>query len=112
VAQILISEPSIDVRALLTLLAQRLGHEVVYAAAAGSAALDAAIVEPADPLSLGVARALRCDRPDLPIVFVSVEPPRAETIALEPVRHVIKPFARADIAAALDDALRAHRPAG
>ena len=65
------------------------------------------LLEPAAPGFLELARALRALRPELPLVFVSTEPPSNATRELRPVRHILKPFERSQLAQAIEAALSA-----
>ena len=108
-ARILILEPDAEVRQLLALQVRHLGHEAVCGGegtgAAGGSALDAAIVEPAAPGGLDAAHVLRNVWPDLPLVFVSVQPPSAESRALAPAAHVVKPVRLTELERALTPTL-------
>ncbi|MBA2462208.1 MAG: hypothetical protein H0V45_10675 [Actinobacteria bacterium] len=65
------------------------------------------LFEPAAAKYLELAASLRRRDPELPLVLCSIQPPTAETRALRPVRHLLKPFVRADLAAAVERAARA-----
>ncbi len=107
-ARVLISEPVVEIRTLLALVVAQLGHEASFdaAQAADEVDVDVALIEPASGPGLELAAALRARADDVPIVFLSIEPPTAETRALQPVRHLVKPFERAELAQALEAALR------
>ena len=113
-ARILILESNAEVRQLLALQVRHLGHEAVCGGegtgAAGGAAIDAAIVEPVAPGGLDAARVLRNVWPHLPLVFVSVRPPSAESRSLAPVLHLVKPVRLAELEAALAAALNRALP--
>lgn len=104
--RILIGDPTPEIRALLGLVAERLGHEASFAddAASADVEVDAALIEPADGALLELAVALRSRRPELPIVFVSIAPPSAETRALYPIRHLLKPFVISELGSAIEAA--------
>ncbi len=106
-ARILIAEQHPAVRRLLELRLLRLGHEPVAWAGepVDGMSVDAAIVEPADPDVLSVARTLRRDRPDLPIVISSVRGRTLESAWLRPAAHLVKPFALSPLERALNVAL-------
>ena len=111
-ARILILESNAEVRQLLALQVRHLGHEAVCGGGgtrAGSA-IDAAIVEPVAPGGLDAARVLRNVWPDLPLVFVSVQPPSAESRGLAPAVHLVKPVRLAELEAALAAALSRALP--
>jgi hypothetical protein len=99
-ARILIAEPDESLRRLYEAHLAHLGHEVV-GPGADAASIDFAIVEPAARRELLEATRLRGERPELPIVFVSVAPPSPPTRALLPVAHLLKPFKLADLDKAL-----------
>ncbi|MEZ5100840.1 MAG: hypothetical protein R3C15_13775 [Thermoleophilia bacterium] len=111
--RILIGEPHREVREVLGSLVAGLGHEAVHAPGAdlpgGADDLVAAIVDPADPDALDLARALRVARPDLPIVGASGHGPSAETRSLAPDAHLLKPFPLDDLATALTAAVARAR---
>lgn len=105
-ARVLILETSPAVRRLLELRLERLGHEpVLQDGEAALETIDVALVEPADPETLAVARSLRRDDPDLPIVVSSVRGRSLETASLRPAAHLVKPFALSRLERAVDDAL-------
>ena len=100
--RVLIGEPEFEVRDLLVRAVKKVGHDVVLAHDVEPGDdFDVAIVEPADPALLETARRLRRDHPDVPLIFVSVKPPDANTTALLPAVHLVKPFTREDISRAL-----------
>jgi CheY-like chemotaxis protein len=95
-ARILVVEPHAEVRELLERVVRRLGHEPVRPS--GDDVLgevDAAILEPAALGGHDVGRALR--KAGIPTVFVSIFPLSTELRELEPVAHVLKPFALAEL---------------
>jgi CheY-like chemotaxis protein len=106
-ARVLIAEPVDDIRILLGLMVAQLGHEATFADAGATDEIDAdvALIEPASAQWRAIASALRDGERRVPIIFVSIAPPTPETRALSPVRHVVKPFDRAELAAALEVAL-------
>lgn len=114
--RILIGEPHREVRTVLGSFVAGLGHEAVLASEDGALArpeeLLAAIVDPADPDALDLARALRVARPDLPIVIASGRGPSDETRSLAPDAHLLKPFPLDDLAAALDEAVARAKARG
>lgn len=99
-ARILIGEPDPEVRQLLTYLVARLGHEPLQPGDDDVA--DVYLFEPASPVCLELARKLRREQPGLALVALSIEPPCAGTRALAPIRHLMKPFVRSELAAALE----------
>jgi len=107
-ARILISEPHEDVRKLLLRMVAELGHEgLVMDVPTPERFLrsDLFLVEPAAPIGAVLAKAAHLIRPDLPIVFVSVEP--TPELDVEPSAHVMKPFTLTQLGDAIDRALRA-----
>ena len=106
-ARILIGEPSAEVRELLVRILARLGHEPLVPNPDGEQPLpDIFLFEPEADEFLSLAATLRRRRPELPLVICSVCPPSAETRALAPVRHLLKPFVRAELVDALETAAR------
>jgi CheY-like chemotaxis protein len=106
-ARILLSEADPDVRRLLTLLLERLGHEpmTIPGAASPVPVADLMLLEPGSSVCLAEARRAREAQPDLPIVCVSVLPEEARFLALGPLGYLTKPFALEDLRSAVDCAL-------
>jgi CheY-like chemotaxis protein len=104
-ASILLSEADPDVRRLLVVLLERLGHEaiVLEGGVATPPPADLMLLEPAAPDRLEQARAIRADQPSLPVVCVSVLPYEARFLAQGPLGHLTKPFTAAE----LDDVIEA-----
>jgi CheY-like chemotaxis protein len=107
VARIGIIEPQQEVRDLFAHVVARLGHELVEGVPED---VDLLLVEPADPAALAAAASLRSRRPDLPIVCASILPQMPEARALAPAAYLLKPFALAELGAALTAALAAAAP--
>ena len=110
-ARILIIEPHPEVRDLLVRAVGRLGHEsIVDADVSSPAAVDVVLLEPADPVALRVASAMRkaCGTAT---VCVSIYPPSSEAAALEPVAYLLKPFTLRELEHALAAALATAEPA-
>jgi DNA-binding response OmpR family regulator len=107
-ARILICEPHPDLRVLLEAVVRRAGHEPV---GQGELTTDDApeliILEPASADSLAAANGLRRRLEDLPIIFASILPPTAETKALRPAAHLMKPFRLGELETAIASALAA-----
>jgi len=105
-ARILISEPHPDVRTLLEAVVRRAGHQPV---GHGELTTDDApalmILEPASADGLAAAVRLRSRLEDLPIICASMLPPSAETRALGPAAHLLKPFGLVELDAAISAAL-------
>jgi len=101
VARILLSEIDPDVRWLLRLLLERSGHEVVLPGTPARE-LDLLVLEPASGEGVASARAARAERPDLPILCVSILPDEAEELGLGAVSYLAKPFSVEQFALAVD----------
>ncbi|HEY8304737.1 MAG TPA: hypothetical protein VIG42_09145 [Solirubrobacteraceae bacterium] len=111
-ARILISEPHEDVRRLLARMVIDLGHEALVLevpAPEWFLSADVFLVEPAAPVGAVLAKAAQLIRPDLPIVFVSVEPP--PQLDVESAAYVMKPFTAIQLGDAINRALSRHRRA-
>lgn len=93
-ANILLSEADPDVRRLLAILLERLGHDVIVLD--GGPELpppgDLMLLEPSSPEHLEQAQLARELDPSLPIVCVSILPAEARFLALGPLAHLVKPF--------------------
>jgi CheY-like chemotaxis protein len=112
-AQILISEPNADVRALFEHMVRRLGHKPLAlwtVTAERAATIDLLIVEPADPSSRELAAQVRSVAPMLPILSVSIMPPEAHELATANA-FLLKPILLDELRAAIDGLLAAA-PAG
>jgi len=106
-AQVLISEPSADVRRLFEHMVTRLGHDPVAVTAVNNdivSSADVLLVEPAEPAGASLAQLAHHLRPSLPIVCVSIAPPMVE-LGLIPTAYLLKPFSLAELSTALDAAL-------
>jgi DNA-binding response OmpR family regulator len=105
-ARILISEPHPDLRILLEAIVRRAGHEPVgHGELASDEAPELMILEPASADGLAAAARLRRRLEDLPIICASILPPNAETQALGPAAHLLKPFRLVELEAAITAAL-------
>ena len=105
----LICEPHPEVRELLKRIVTRLGHEpVLDDAALGN--VEAIVVEPAHTPSVERAQAFRAVAGDVPVICASIDFPNGGTKRLQPVAHLVKPFALPDIEAALTQALAQPGP--
>ncbi|HZQ81765.1 MAG TPA: hypothetical protein VFB25_07310 [Gaiellaceae bacterium] len=91
-ARVLICEPHDDISALLELVVRRLGHEpITYSEGDDDdLSVDAAVIEPGEPLGLKLARTLRAR--NIPSLFTSIYPADADLLALDPVAYLVKPF--------------------
>ncbi|MGH3049117.1 MAG: hypothetical protein ACRDLK_03085 [Gaiellaceae bacterium] len=107
-ATVLIADPDPATRSLLELLLVRLGHRPI-----GQLELsegeepDLLLLEPASGIGLALARHLRTQRPELPVLCVSIDGPSDESRLLGPVAHVMKPFRRTQLEAAIEAAFPA-----
>ena len=107
-ALFLIIEPHEDIRRLYAAVVRGLGHEAAFFNGLPVAHPQVVLVEPAQAESLEAALLLQRDNPGLPIVCASIDGPNGGTRRLEPVAHLVKPFALPDIEAALTMALDAR----
>jgi len=106
-ARILISEPHPDLRTLLEAIVRRAGHEPVgHGELTSDDAPELMILEPASADGLAAAAKLRSRLENLPIICTSILPPSAETQALGPIAHLLKPFRLLELEAAITAALR------
>jgi len=106
VARIQIVEPNPDLRELLALVVERLGHTPVLTGDRSSS-VDLLVAEPATQGALELALALRAESSSLPIVVVSFLPQPTAWTALAPAAYVLKPFTVPQLEAAIADALAA-----
>jgi DNA-binding response OmpR family regulator len=106
VATVLIVDPDPSTRSLLELLLLRLGHRPIGPREwVEGAEPDVLLLEPASRPGLRLARGVRRRFSTLPILCVSIDGPSRETRELAPVAHVMKPFRRHQLEAALELAL-------
>lgn len=111
VPRILIAEPSPDVRLLMRWVVARLGHEPVVldpSMRREPRGIDALLLEPAMLGGIELAREARRLKPGLPIVICTIGSRDKAASALEPIAHLTKPFARAELERALLVALDAQ----
>ncbi|MES1247592.1 MAG: hypothetical protein ABUS54_07965 [Actinomycetota bacterium] len=92
--RVLVCEPDPDVRQLLSLTLERLGHEAV-----SQGDVDVVLMEPACDLAQRALRRLR--RPGLPVVCLSIHPREAGYEPPETVAYLMKPIKKDRLAAAL-----------
>jgi DNA-binding response OmpR family regulator len=106
-ASILLSEADPDVRRLLVVLLERLGHQAIVLESGVETAppADLMLLEPAVPARLEQAREIRAQQPSLPVVCVSVLPAEARFLTLGPLAHLTKPFTFAELNRAIEAAL-------
>ena len=100
--RILIFEPDSDVRSLLELSIEKLGHEPVHSE---EGVVDAVVLEPG--CALAQARLRRFGPETPPVVCVSIHPPEAALAPPGTVAYVMKPVVRERLGAALRRALPA-----
>lgn len=107
-ASILLSEADPDVRRLLVVLLERLGHEAIVLEGGDSElspSADLLLLEPAAPARLEQARRIRAQQPSLPVVCVSILPADARFLTLGPLAHLAKPFTFEELGATIEAAL-------
>lgn len=97
--RVLVCEPDPDVRHLLELTVERLGHEAVARDATDA---DVVLLEPSCPASRSAAR--RFAR-RVPIVCLSIHPREAGYAPPETVAYLMKPVKSARLGATLDGIL-------
>src|SRR5436305_5654866 len=106
VATVLIVDPDPATRSLLELLLLRLGHRPIGPREwVEGEEPDVLLLEPASRPGLRLARGVRRRFSTLPILCVSIDGPSRESRELNPVTHVMKPFRRLQLEAALEQAL-------
>ncbi len=105
VARVLICEPHDDICALLELVVRRLGHEPIVCVTGDvdHVEVDAAVIEPGEPVGLHIARTLRAK--DVPVLFTSIYPAETESLDLKPAAYLVKPFPLYALERALEAAL-------
>ena len=105
-ATVLIVDPDPATRSLLELLLLRLGHRPIGPREwVEGAEPDVLLLESASKPGLRLARGLRRRFAHVPILCVSIDGPSKESRELGPVAHVMKPFRRSQLEAALEQAL-------
>ena len=105
-ATVLILDPDPATRSLLELLLMRLGHRPIgqHELSEGEEP-ELMLLEPASRSGVSAARTVRDRLPQLPVLCVSIDGPSDESRQLAPVGHVMKPFRRSQLEAALELAL-------
>jgi DNA-binding response OmpR family regulator len=103
-ASILVSEADPDVRRLLVLVIERLGHEAIVLDRDGAIPprADLLLLEPSSAACIDQARRARERSPELPIVAMSALPPEAAFVRRGPLEYLEKPFTIDELVAALD----------
>lgn len=104
-ARVLICEPHDDITALLELVVRRLGHDPVFSMAGSDdhGPVDAAVIEPGEPVGMDLARSLRAQ--GVPVLFTSIYPADTEALELTPAAYLVKPFPLYALERALQSAL-------
>jgi hypothetical protein len=83
-----------------------MGHEAVLDDAE-LGGVEAIVLEPAHAPSVERAQAFRAASGDIPVICASIDLPNGGTRRLDPVAHLVKPFALPDFQSALENALAA-----
>jgi DNA-binding response OmpR family regulator len=108
--RVLIGEPFPEVAQLLEHAVGHLGHEAVAQRGGWDGTdlpdVDVLVLEPELENGLELARALRREKPGLPVICTVNGEPGREVDELDPVATLVKPFALAELEAALRDAVR------
>ena len=105
-ATVLIVDPDPSTRSLRERLLLRLGHRPIGPREwVEGEEPDVLLLEPASKPGLRLARGVRRRFAHLPILCVSIDGPTRESRELGPVAHVMKPFRRSQLEAALEHAL-------
>ena len=107
VASILISEVDPDVRRLLVVLVERLGHSaaVLRDDVVVPPRSDLLIVDPAAPAGVEHLRLIRAFFPEQPVICLNPLPERAGPLGRGPTTFLPKPFSPERFGAAVDCAL-------
>jgi DNA-binding response OmpR family regulator len=109
-ARILVSEVEPDVRRLLVVLIERLGHEAVVLRddVVVPPRADVLLVDPVSRMSVEHARLVRAFFPELPIVCLNPIPATTGFLGRGATFLLPKPFAPDELHLALDRALSVH----
>jgi DNA-binding response OmpR family regulator len=93
-ASVLVSEADPDVRRLLVLVIERLGHEAIVLDrdAEVPPRTDLLLLEPSSSVCVDEARRARERAPELPVVAMSALPPEAAFLEQGPLEYLEKPF--------------------
>jgi DNA-binding NtrC family response regulator len=94
-ASVLVCEADPDVRRLLAVLVERLGHEAVVLASAASGIppqADLMLLEPASTTCLEHARIARVESPGLPVISLGLIPEEGAFLSEGPLEFLPKPF--------------------
>jgi DNA-binding response OmpR family regulator len=106
---VLIGEPFAPVRQLLERAVSGFGHEPLTPSADWERDLpdvDVLVLEASYEEGVALARALRREKPGLPVICAYGFAPGPSIDELEPVAYLAKPFALAELEQALTDAAR------
>ena len=101
--RVLVSEPHSEIRELIGRVIASMNWESVE----DPRDVDLLLLEPGWPAGLELAQRLRAERPDLPIVCLSIYGRRSEVAALSPSAYLVKPFSVTELQRALRAALAA-----
>jgi CheY-like chemotaxis protein len=106
-ARILVSEADPDVRRLLVVLIERLGHEAIVldADVVVPPCADLLLVEPESALCLDHARLVRAYFPDLPVLALNALTDAGSFLERGPIGYLPKPFTVDVMRASVQDAL-------
>jgi CheY-like chemotaxis protein len=109
-ASVLVGESDPDVRRLLVVLIERLGHQaiVVGPGAVPLPSVDLMLLEPDSPLCLEHARLARLDSPELPVVAFGLVPAHGRFLADGPLEYLPKPFTIEHLREVVERALRSQ----
>ena len=93
-ASVLVSEADPDVRRLLVLVIERLGHEAIVLDGNVEVPPRASLLllEPTSPACIDQARRVRERWPELPVVAMSALPAEAAFLTSGPLEYLEKPF--------------------
>jgi DNA-binding response OmpR family regulator len=107
VASVLISEVEPDVRRLLVVMVERIGHTaaVLEPNVVAPPRADILLVDPRSRTGLEHARLVRAFSPELPVVCLSTLPEYADFLGRGPTLYLPKPFTLEQLHAALATAL-------
>lgn len=106
-ASVLVCEADPDVRRLLAVLVERLGHEaVVLGPSVGIPPhADLMLLEPGSAICLEHARAARAASPDLPVISLNLIPEGGEFLSEGPLEYLPKPFTLDDLRSVVQHSL-------
>jgi CheY-like chemotaxis protein len=109
-ASVLVSESDPDVRRLLVLLVERLGHQAIVAdSETVPSSVDLMLLEPESSVCLEHARLARRGSPELPVVAFGLVPPQGRFLADGPLEYLPKPFTIEHLREVVERALGSNR---